>query len=392
MSTELTIFQDQTALQELAPEFHAMMEAGEGIDDLGAGIGGNYAILSIRGGKFRVKHQGNETPITDANGDPVGSIEAVIIKANPYLTKQYYANGYTEGDSEAPVCFSIDGKLPSPAVEAPQHTSCAMCPMNRFGSRITEAGTKVKACQDNKKLAVSPLNDLPNTAVGGPMLFRVPASALKDLLQFNNVMTSRGYPYNAVAVRIGFDLDVSYPKPTFRAIRPLTSEEAAIVVEQYQSDHVERLLGDFSDIHAPGPVPEAAEDDAFEQPPQPAPTPTPAPKATAPKPTPAPRPNPPVAKAAAAAPAAAPKPAPAAPRAAPPAAPKPAARPAAPAAPPAPPAARAKPAAAKPAPAPAPAPAPVEAAPEPADAVAEGANAMEQSIEDILSELNAVVE
>lgn len=375
MSNAVVVFQDKNAVEELAPEFNAMVQAGQGLNDLGAGIGGNYAILSIRGKTFRVKHQGNETPITDENGDAVGSLEAVIIKANPYLTKQFYENGYTEGDSAAPVCFSIDGKVPAAAVESPQHTNCAACPQNRFGSRITPAGAKVKACQDNKKLAIAPLSDLENAAVGGPMLFRVPASALKELLAFNNLMSARGYPYNSVAVRIGFDLEASYPKPTFRAIRPLTSEEAQIVMTHYESDAVERLLGDFSEIHAPG-VP--AELGAFEQepdaPPQPQPKPAPNPPAVKPAAT--------VTPIKAAAPAAPKAPAPA-PK--PVAAAKPAAAPVTPAAPPA----RAKPVAAKPKPAPAPAPVVVEEA-EPE--VAAVPTEMEQSIDDILSELNAVVE
>src|SRR5579872_4608851 len=124
----LTVFQDQSASTELAPEFQELMQAGEGLNDLGEGIGGNYDILSIRGKTFRVKHQGNETPITDEKGDAVGSLEAVIVRANPYLTKQYYDKAYEEGDNAAPSCFSIDGKMPSAAVEAPQHTNCAMCP------------------------------------------------------------------------------------------------------------------------------------------------------------------------------------------------------------------------------------------------------------------------
>lgn len=380
----LTVFQDQSASTELAPEFHEMMQAGTGLNDLGEGIGGNYAILSIRGKTFRVKHQGNETPITDANGDAVGSLEAVIVRANPYLTKQFYEKGYEEGDNAAPVCFSIDGKTPSAAVESPQHTNCAMCPQNRFGSRITPAGVKVKACQDNKKLAIAPLSDLRNAVYGGCMLFRVPASALKSLLEFNNRMTANGYPYNAVAVRIGFDLEASYPKPTFKAIRTLTSEEAQIVMEHYQSDAVERLLGDFSEIHAPDG--DAAPNSDFEEPPQPAP-----------KPAQAAKPNPPVAK-----PATAPKPAPA--QAAKPAAPAaaktapkapaapPAAKPVAAAVPNPPPARKAAPAAAKPTPAPTPSPAEPETAPEAQETVTEGAASMEASIEDILSELNAVAE
>lgn len=371
MSTQdMTVFQDPNA-GELAPQFQALV-ASEGIShELGDGIGGGYAILSIRGGKFRVKHNGEETPLLNEKDEPVGSVEAVIVKSNPYLTKQYYEKAFAEGDSAAPSCFSVDGKVPSAAVESPQHTNCSTCPMNRFGSRITEAGTKVKACQDNKKLAISPLSDLENVAFGGPMLFRVPASALKDLLAFSNGMSARGFPYYAVAVRIGLDIDVSYPKPTFKAMRPLTAEEAAIIVEQRSSDQVDRLLADFSDVKSPDVViPPGGE---FEQ----EPDAQPAPAAVA-KPV-----LPPVVKPA---PVAAAKPV--APKATvtklvTPTKPVPAPQT------PAPPPARA----AKPAvkPAPAPAPAPVEAAPE-ASAEAEGATSegdLNADIASILDELNA---
>lgn len=365
MSNAVAVFQEEGGDMELADSFKALMAAGGmATDDLGAGIGGSYAILSIRGKTFRVKYQGTETPITDAKGDAVGSLEAVIIKANPYLTKQYYEKSFEDGDSEAPSCYSIDGKVPSSSVETPEHTNCGMCPQNRFGSRITPAGVKVKACQDNKKLAITPLADIQNKAHGGPMLFRVPASALKDLLTFNNNMTARGYPYNAVAVRIGFDIEASYPKPTFKAIRVLTEEEAAQVVELYNSDGVDRLLADFSDVAAPKEAAAPAEG-AFEQEPDAQPQPKPVAKPTPPPPV-----AKPVLKAVPKAPAATvAKPAPA-----------PAKKAAAVTPPP--------PAAKKAAPAPAPVVAEPEASPEATDE-APATNDLSDDIANILDELNA---
>lgn len=381
MSNEMTVFSESQDMV-LAPEFQALVDAGHA-DDLGGGIGGSYGILSMRGGKFRVKYQGTETPLLNEKNEPVGSVEAVIVKANPYLTKQYYEQAYSEGDNGAPVCFSTDGKVPSANVENPVHSTCALCPMNRFGSRVTPQGTKVKACQDNKKLAIVPLGDLENKSFGGPMLFRVPASALKDLLAFSNKMSAHGFMYNAVAVRIGLDIETSYPKPTFTAMRPLNSEEATTVLELYNSDQTERLLADFNDLKVPDADTETPADSPFEQDAQPKPAAK------------APPPPPPAARPAAKpAPAAVAKPAATAPKA-PPAAAKPAVA-AKPAAPPAPPAARpaaaAKPVAAKPAARPAPPPPPVEPDPPAEEAAAEEAPAetsMEDDIASILGDLNA---
>lgn len=275
----MVVFQDSGAGEmELAPEFHELANT-DTAGDLSGGVGGNYAIVSMRGAKWRIKHQGNEVLVTDKNGEPRPSLEAVIIKSNKHLTKQFYENGYQEGDNSPPTCFSVDGKVPSSQVENPIHTSCALCPKNAFGSRIAnrDDGTvsKAKACADNRKLAIVPLHDLRNEAFGGPMLFRVPASALKDLAQFGQLMQSRGFPYSAVAVRIGFDTEVSHPKPTFRAIRPLKSDEAAIIMELMNSDLTERVLADYNADVAPRDMVPPAADEAFEEPPKAEVTPPP---------------------------------------------------------------------------------------------------------------------
>lgn len=284
-------------------------------NDLSEGVSGGFAVLSFKGSKFRVKHQGEETMILNSDGDPAGSIEAVIIKANPVITKNYYEKGYAEGATEAPDCFSLDGARPDSSAPRPQATTCASCPKNVFGSRITPAGKKAKACQDNRRLAIVPLNDMHNEVYGGPMLLRIPAGSLGDLAQMGKELKVRGFPYNAVAVRISFDHNVAYPKLVFKPVRPLTEEEAAVVAVHLSSDKLERILADATlELGEAAIAPEPAE--------QPKDTlwADPAAQAAAPKgPAAAPAPAAPAAPAAAAKPkaakpkTAAPAPAPAAP-------------------------------------------------------------------------------
>jgi hypothetical protein len=66
-------------------------------------------------------------------------------------------------------------------------------------------------------------------------------------------LKARGYPYNSVAVRIGFDMSASHPKPTFQAIRPLTDDEADAVLEMFSSDSVSAVLAD-NDIVVDAPA------------------------------------------------------------------------------------------------------------------------------------------
>lgn len=303
--------------------------------DLSEGVGQGYGVLSIKGSKWRIKFKGEEYPITNPEtGDPVPSLEAVLVKANPHLTKQYYEAQYVDGSNSAPDCYSLDGKKPAAEVQAPQHTNCAACPKNQFGSRISDNGKKAKACSDTRRVAVVPLSELRNESFGGPMLLRVPPSALRGLAEFSEVLRKRGYPYYSVAVRIGFDMDASHPLPTFKPIRPLSEEEAQTILELQSDDVTERVLADFSADEAPVKEAEGETDEVFEQPPA-----KPAAPAAPTKPVAAAKPAAPPAKPAAPAvtpttrPVAAVKPvAPVAAKsaAAKPAAPKPAAKPAAP--------------------------------------------------------------
>lgn len=287
-SKQVTLFQNETNAT-LAPEFKALVEAGSLGDDLGEGLrGGGFAVISKKGSKWRIKYKGDETLITNADGDPAPSLEAIIVKANPFINKQYYEGKWVEGSTTAPDCFSLDGRVPSPQVERPQHHNCAGCPKNVWGSKMNEQGKKVKACQDTKKLAIVPLSDIPNVAFNGPMLYRVTSSELGDLGTFADQMKARQFPYNSVAVRLGFDPDASYPKVTFKAIRPLTGEEAQQVLELYQSDSVARVLSaDFTAevVAETGREPAQAAtppaDPDFEQAPVAAPVPTPTPPQTA---------------------------------------------------------------------------------------------------------------
>ncbi len=267
MSQDLTLFQNAGDLTVMSNKFAAILDdVGE---DLTGGVSGSYAIISIKGSRFSLKYKGDMTPITNPEtGDPVGSLELVLVRSNPFLTKQYYAKGFVEGDSAAPDCFSIDGKAPSAQSPLPQHANCATCPQNTFSKINESTGKKTKPCQDNRKMAVLPLNDLKNEMFGGPMLMRIPAASLGDLATFGSTLKQRGFTYNAVAVRLSFDLTVSYPKLVFKAIRPLSDEEADTVIEWYGSDTVDKMLADFSDVTPKGAAeqPEPVKDEVFEQP------------------------------------------------------------------------------------------------------------------------------
>ena len=303
MSNNITVLNDTNNIPALPADLAA--EFGDNGDDLISASGG-FPVLSIRGSKWRVKISGEEHPLLNAEtDDPVPSVELVIVAAQPGLSKIYYEQDYKEGDAEAPSCFSVSGEKPDPMAASKQSATCATCPKQVWGSKITPAGKKAKACSDAKRLAVTFASSIPNEQMGGAMLLRVPADSLKDLTQFGRELKNKGFSYQRVVIRAGFDMNASYPKLTFKAVRLLNNDELRQVVELKHSDGVSSILNEAADIMPPKPAAPAAPvapkavDTEFEVNPEPAPMVTlgvdkkaaapVAPVATKPKAVPAPK-------------------------------------------------------------------------------------------------------
>ena len=245
------------------------LSAMGGEDDLSSGVSGGFGVISFRGSKWRVKHNGEETLLLDKQGETMPSIRLLILKGNKYISKNYYEGKYVEGSTDSPTCWSLDGIHPDAAVENPVSPNCAACPKNQFGSRITDSGSKAKACSDTRRLAVVPEGDYENSQFGGPLLLRVPAASLTELAQYGRAMKAKGFPYNTVITRVSFDTDAAYPKLKFNAVRPINDEEATEVTSLLQDSEyqqkLEFILAQAIEVEAP---PAAVADDPteFEEP------------------------------------------------------------------------------------------------------------------------------
>lgn len=214
-------------------------------DDLSSGIQSSFGLIGYKGKVWSIRYRGDEQQLMRDDGDgPRGSIEVVILRASTTISKIWYKDGYVDGSTAAPDCFSNNGVVPEAASANKQCDTCALCPHNQWGSRITPAGKQGKACSDSKRLAVVPAGDLNNDAYGGPMLLRVPAASLQDLAMYGQKMQQMGYPYYAVSTKISFDASEAYPKFLFQGLRPLSDDEADIVLATRSGHTVERILSE----------------------------------------------------------------------------------------------------------------------------------------------------
>lgn len=195
-------------------------------DDLSGGVSSGYPIVSIKGKRFSVSADGARKVLMSPNDDetPASYIDVVVVKANKHLSKVFYKDGYTEGDATKPDCYSNDGLAPAHDVEKPQCHSCDVCPMNVWGSKITDSGAKTKACSDSRRLAIATPSRLDR-----PMLLRIPAGSLKELASYARGLAERGAPYHGVVTRIKFDDTVAHPRLTFKPVAWLSPEQFAEV-------------------------------------------------------------------------------------------------------------------------------------------------------------------
>jgi hypothetical protein len=257
---------------------------------LAAGVSAGYPIISYKGKVWHIVESGERTLVTIGEGrnanDPAASLEAVILLANDKLNKVYYPDGYEEGSTERPLCHSDDGILPANDAQEKQSKACGSCPHNEWGSKVSDTGSRGKACSDSRRMAIASPDDLDN-----PMLLRCPAASLKALLAYGQNLDKRGWPYFALVTRIGFDSSLAYPSLTFTPERWLDEDELAAVLVKQKDDLVLTITALRADQTAgTGAAPaEPEEEDAFArmerqaaQPPVPTPAQAP-PKTRAPR-------------------------------------------------------------------------------------------------------------
>jgi hypothetical protein len=222
---------------EIASQLAAL---GVGADDLDSGVSSGFPVMSIRGAKWRIAEGGEERPIyIPGTTDLAPAIRVVLLRSNPAVSKTFYASKFEEGSDAAPDCYSSDGIAPAADSPKPQATSCAACPHNVWGSKMTDAGKKTKACADVRRTAILPADDLDYS----PILLRVPAASLGDLADYGRALKKRGIPYMAVVTKLSFDPDASYPKINFTYERVLSGEELMKVAEKIKEPVIEDILG-----------------------------------------------------------------------------------------------------------------------------------------------------
>lgn len=245
---------------------------------------GGFPSVSIKGSKFHIKKDGESKTIMNPDEPdlPLMKLKAVVISWSPFVSKTFYAGDYVAGDDREPDCRSDDGKVPDADLEAPQSAACHNCPMNEWGSKVSkQSGKDVKACSDNKRLVILPLQALDSEALG----LQVTPAALKDWKQYVDLLSSKSIPIQSVITELTFDPQASFPKLKFGFGGFLDEGQFAQVMKRSEGEDVKLIANPRNVTSARKTIPILPAPAATEGPQPPLPKPL--------EPTPAPAPTPP---------------------------------------------------------------------------------------------------
>lgn len=220
------------------------------------GIRDAFPVLSVKGKVFRARISGQETPFIDPQTrQPISYLDVILVNASRTLAKSYYKQGFTEGDMNPPDCWSLDSVRPDPSVANKVSPTCQNCPMNAFGSKITESGKQAKACQDARRVAVIMPHHL-NEEQPMVLMLRVPQSSLKNLKAYSQLLERHQFEPGAAVTRIAFDYQEAYPKLLFNFVSPLSDVEFAKVIELADGPLVTGMLDapDFENAQSTAPT------------------------------------------------------------------------------------------------------------------------------------------
>jgi len=177
--------------------------------------------ISIKGGVLHEMIGGKEYRVSEER-----SMNVVIVKAAPKVSRVFYSGNYSEGETVSPTCWSSDSQRPDEKVKEKQSATCLTCTKNIKGSGQGDS----RACRYQQRLAVVVDGEIQKHEVY--QLVLPPTSVFGDgekgklpLQAYARHLKNNGVPITGVVTEMRFDTASPTPKLVFKPVRPLTEDE-----------------------------------------------------------------------------------------------------------------------------------------------------------------------
>ena len=194
----------------------------------GTGDGGLGARrISIKGGVFREFIGGKEYRVSEER-----SMNVIIIKAAPKVSRIFYSGSYVEGETVSPTCWSSDSQRPDEKSKEKQSATCLTCAQNIKGSGQGES----RACRYQQRLAVVVDGEVDKGEVyqlvlPPPSVFGDGEKGKHPLQAYARHLKNHGTPITGVVTEMRFDTASPTPKLVFKPVRPVTEDEFLKITE-----------------------------------------------------------------------------------------------------------------------------------------------------------------
>lgn len=202
-----------------------LQAAGDDATNALAGESLGSRRISIKGNVFREYIGGKEYRVSEER-----SMNVVIIKAAPKVSRVFYAGNYVEGETVSPTCWSADSQRPDEKVKEKQSATCLTCPQNIKGSGQGDS----RACRYQQRLAVVIDGEIDKEEVY--QLVLPPTSVFGDgekgklpLQAYARHLKNHNTPITGVVTEMRFDTASPTPKLVFKPVRPVTEDEFATI-------------------------------------------------------------------------------------------------------------------------------------------------------------------
>lgn len=217
---------------------------------------GGKVWTMVVGGEKKILRRKNE----DGEMENVQILRVVVLDYAKQRGRALYEGAYDDANPRQPECWSEDGKKPHVAVEAPQCSSCEVCPKAAKGSKVVD-GREMIACAQHRMLAVVPANNPEfeplrlKIAVTSDWDKSDEESMAEGWYGFSNYvdfLRANGCAWsNALVTRMRF-ANTKYPKVQFARGDFLDADEFQKTLAIGQGEGVKKLLSGWTPAGADG--------------------------------------------------------------------------------------------------------------------------------------------
>jgi len=222
--------------------------------------------LGLKGREFHVIKGGVEEGVLETK-----YCDVILVGAVPHISRQFYAKAFEEGVAAAPVCYSIEGKVPEQDSKEPQASTCNGCQWNVKGSALN-GNSKAKACGFLRRTAVI-LNGDPDFTIFQLDMKSLslwndgdPAKNIYSFQEYAKKLQAHNIDPGTVITRLRFDPNAGVPALTFQAIGFASQDQIARIMDLVSSGEVAKVLDiTIATIDVSGEAPPAAAEEQEEE-------------------------------------------------------------------------------------------------------------------------------